>query len=79
MDEVNEMEQHKNYHIISFDLKSLFTDVPLNDTTDIDLWCIYIKKETNKNLTKKELKAPILRWANKIYFVSNNLILTQVD
>lgn len=37
MDEVNEMEQHKNYHIISFDLKSLFTDVPLNDTTDIHL------------------------------------------
>ena len=56
MSKVKQMELHESYQIISFDVKPLFTNVPLNGTIDILLRRVYIDSETNTNLMKKELK-----------------------
>ena len=56
MSKVNQMELHESYQIVSFDVKSLFTNVPLNGTIDILLRRVYIDSKTNTNLMKKELK-----------------------
>ena len=50
------MELNEIYRMISFDVKSLFTNIPLTDTIDILLRRIYIDKEININLMEKELK-----------------------
>ena len=73
MSKVKQMELHENYQIISFDVKSLFTNVPLNDTIDILLRRVYIDSEINTNLTKKELKEIILLFTKDVHFTCNNL------
>lgn len=55
MSKIKQMQLHKSYQMISFDVKS-FTSVPLSNTFVILLQRIYIDKEINTNLTKKELK-----------------------
>ena len=41
------MELQESYQLNSFDVKTLFTNIPLNDTTDIFLRVIDIDKEVN--------------------------------
>ena len=68
------MELHKSCQMISFDVKLLFTNVPLNDTIDIFLRRICIDKEINTNMTKKELKELILLCTKDVHFAYNNLV-----
>ena len=68
-----------HWQMISFNVKSLFTNVSLNDTMDILLRNIYLDKEINTNLTKKELKEPILLCTKCVHFTYNNLMYKHVD
>ena len=43
--------------MISSDVKSLFTSVPLTETIDIILNCFYNRKEISTVLTKNEMKS----------------------
>ena len=79
LSKVKEMELHESYQMISFGVKSLFTNVPLSDTIDILFRQIYIDKEINANLTKKELKEDILLCTKDVNFTYNNLMYKQVD
>ena len=45
--------------MVSFDVKSLFTSVPLTETIDIILDCVYNRKEISNVLTKDEIKTVI--------------------
>ena len=40
------------YKMVSFDVISLFTNVPLDETIDIIIKCIYGKKEINTDIPK---------------------------
>ena len=42
--------------MVSFDVKSLFTNVPLNRTIDIILKRIYEKNEIARSVTKNEMR-----------------------
>ena len=42
--------------MVSFDVVSLFTNVPLQETISIILEIIYDKNEINTNVPKKEMK-----------------------
>lgn len=65
--------------MISFDVKS-FTSVPLSDTFVILLeQRIYIDKEINTNLTKKELKELIFLCIKDAQLTYNNFMYKQVD
>ena len=58
------------YNIISFDVVSLFTNVPLGETVDAILERIYKDKVIQTNLKKralKKLKTPNRAWEYKIY------------
>ena len=46
----------ENYEMVSFDVKSLFTSVPLEHTIDIIIKRIYEKHEITTVFTKNEMK-----------------------
>ena len=45
-----------DFTVVSFDVKSLFTSVPLTETIDIILDRVYNRKEISTVLTKNEMK-----------------------
>ena len=50
------MANPPEYKMLSFDLVLLFTNVRLDETTDIIVKRIYDKKEINTDMPKKEMK-----------------------
>ena len=63
----------------SFDVKSLFTNVPLETTIDIILRRIHTNHELTASLTKKEMKELLLLCAKNVHFTFNGQIYIQVD
>ena len=78
MSKIKQIQLHKSCQMISFDVKS-FTSVPLSDTFVIILRRIYIDKEINTNLTKKELKELIFLYMKDAQLTYNNFMYKQVD
>ena len=56
------------YQIVSFDVKSLFTNVPLDRTIDIILKRIFENQEIQTTVTKKELKELLILCTKKCSF-----------
>ena len=59
-----EIIKHKKvpegFEMVSFDVKSLFTNVPLETTIEIILIRIYTNHELTSSLVKKEMKELLL-------------------
>ena len=64
---------------MSFDVKSLFTNVPLKKTIDVILDRVYNKKLITTKLKKRTLKKLIMDTCNKTAFMCNNVIYEQKD
>ena len=64
----------RSYKLISFHVKSLFTNVTLDRTIDIILKKIYNKHETTTNIGRKEMKDFITLSKKKVPFTFNNEI-----
>ena len=58
----------EGYQYVSFDIVSLFTNVPLSRTVNIILDRIFNEKQINTTLTKRSLKKLILDCCNKTVF-----------
>ena len=58
------------YQYISFDIESLFTNVPIKRTVDLVLKRIYTDKLVSNNLKKRTLKKLILDTCTKLRFLS---------
>ena len=56
------------YQMISFDGKSLFTNVSLDRTIQLVLKRIYEKHEISTNITKQEMKDMLILWTKKCSF-----------
>ena len=56
MNKVKNERIPQGFSIVSFDVKPLFTSVPLEKTIDIALERIYLRKEIATILTKNEMK-----------------------
>ena len=54
--------------MVSFDVKSLFTNVPLNRTIDIILKRISEKNETVTPITKNEIKEMLILCTKNVHF-----------
>ncbi len=67
------------YRFVSFDVKSLFTNVPLKKTINIILDRIYNKKEINTTLKKRTLKKLLLDCCTKTPFSINGELFKQTD
>ena len=59
------------YKMVSFDVKSLFANAPLEKTIEITLERIYESKEINTSISKKEMKKVLTLY-------SKNAILTTI-
>ena len=69
----------EGYKLVSFDVKSLFTNVPLNKTIQVILDRVYNKKQIATNLKKSTLKKLILDTCSKTAFLSGGTIYEQKD
>ena len=64
---------------IRFDVLSLFTNVPLNETIYIIIKRIYDKKEINTDIPKKEMRELLYLCTKNAHFTLNNKTYFQVD
>ena len=67
------------YKIFSFDVASLFTNVPLEETIEIILKRIYINKEITADIPKQEMKELLIFCTKNVHFTSINETYIQVD
>ena len=65
--------------MISFDVTSLFTNVPLDDTIEILLTRIYDKKELKTNIPREDLKALLELCTKQVHFSFENVMYKQSD
>ena len=79
---INNIKSEKvptGHSFISFDVKSLFTNVPLDYTINIILRRIYDDNELYINIRKKEMKELLLLCTKNAHFAFNNEIYQQCD
>ena len=72
-------EVPNGYQIVSFDVKSLFTNVPLDRTIDIVLRRIYDKHELQTSITRSEMKELLTLCTKNVHFTFDNVIKVQND
>ena len=65
--------------MVSFDVKSLFTNVPLEYTIGLVLERIYNKGELVTNITRSEMKEMLLLCTKNVHFSYNHDIYIQRD
>ena len=79
---VNQVRGQKlpeDYKIISFDVKSLFTNVALNETIDIILRKVYDENKIDTKIPKSTLKELLHLCTKHVHFKFNNEIYIQCD
>ena len=67
------------YNMVSFDVKSLFTNVTLEKTIKITLERIYEGKEINTSISKKEMKQLRMLCIKDVNFTYDNKVYQQND
>ena len=67
------------YQMISFDVKSLFTSIPLDKTIEILLQRIYNRYEITTQISRKVMKELLLLCTKEVHFVYSNGIYQQND
>ena len=65
--------------MVSFDVKSLFANVPLDRTIDIVLRRIYDKHELQTSIARSEMKKLLILCAENVHFTFDNVIKVQND
>ena len=60
------------YQIVSFDIVSLFTNVPLEETINIIIIRIYDKNKINTNIQKQEMKDLLYLCTKNAHFTLNS-------
>ena len=72
---VKSKEVPNGYQMVSFDIKSFFTNVPLDRTIDIVLRRIYDKHE----IIRSEMKELLILCTKNVHFTFDNVIKVQND
>ena len=79
MTTIKNVQVPSGYHMVSFDVKSLFTNVPLKYTIGLVLEQIYNKGELVTNITRSEMKEMLLPSTKNVHFSYNHDIYIQRD
>ena len=69
----------KDHSFISFDVKLLFTYVPLDFTINVILRRIYNENEIHTNIKRSEMNELLLLCTKNVHFTFNNNIYQQCD
>ena len=67
------------YQMISFDVKSFFTSIPLDKTNERTLQCICDHNKVTKQIPKKVMKELLLLCTKEVHFTYRNGIYQQND
>ena len=67
------------YKMVSFNVTSLFTNVPLEETIEIILKGIYDNKKITTDIPKQQMKELLILYTKNVQFTFNNEIYIQVD
>ena len=81
-DKINNIPSHlfdDGYQFVSFDVKSLFTNVPLSKTIQVILDRVYKEKVISTTLSKRTLKKLINDTCSKTAFMYDGVIYEQID
>ena len=65
--------------MVSFDVASLLTYVPLEETIEIIFKKIYVNKEITTDIPKLEMKELLILCTKNVHFTFNNESYVQVD
>ena len=76
---VKAKEVPNGYQMVSFYVKSLFTNVPLNQTINIALRRVYDKHELQTSITTSEMKELLILSTKNVPFTFDNVIKVQND
>ena len=69
-------QEHK---MVSFDIKSLFMNVPLNRTTDMISKRIYEENEIVTSITKNEMKEMLILCTKNVHFTFESKAYVKTD
>ena len=72
-------EQDPTLSISSFNVDSLFTKIPLDETIDICVNQLFKNTDTVEGFTKSELKKLLCLTTKESYFILSCLIYKQID
>ena len=67
------------YKMGSFNVASLFTNVPLEETIETILKKIYVNKEMTTDISKPEMEELLILCTKNVHFTFNNETCIQVD
>ena len=76
---VKAKEMPNVYQIVSFNVKSLFSNVPLDRTIDIVLRRVYDKHDLQTSIARLEMKELLILCTKKFHFTFDNVIKVQND
>ena len=76
---IKNVKVSSGFHMVSFDVKLLFTNVPLEYTIGLVLERIYNKGELVTNITRSEMKEMLLLCTKNVHFSYNHDIYIQRD
>ena len=79
VNQVKDQRIPEGYKMIPFDVKSLFTNVPLNETIDIILIKVYDENKIDTKIPKSILKELLYLCTKHVHFKFNNEIYIQCD
>ena len=79
IEKIKNLKVPDGHQLISFDVKSLFTNVPLEKTIDIILKRIYGNEEINTSISKKDMKDTLMLCTKNVHFSMNGDIYLKID
>ena len=74
-----ECQGYSCLNVISFDVTSLFTNVPLDFTFDVILKRTYDENEVNTNMPKQQMRDLLLLCTKSVHLSFNGDVYTQAD
>ena len=79
MEKIKQETLPDGYKMVSFDVKSLFTNVPLEKTIDITLERMYDRKEINTQIMRPEMKELLTLYIKNVHFMFDDQVYQQSD
>ena len=77
--QLSELDINHNIYMVSYNISSLFTNVPNDETIDIITNLIYDNNDHVRGMSKEDFKVLLDLAINDTYFIFNNEYYKQVD
>ena len=79
IEKIRSVKVPKGYQMLSFDVKALFTNVPLKYTIDLVLKRIFDNHEISTSVTRNEMRKILLLCTENVHFTFRDVVYLQTD